>query len=95
MDRTEATSYFALRRCPESEHSGWWAAARLRPEKPPAITALLAGRIRVEVSRWDAGEALTWAEGVDGWLAHELKPFLVYPHDPRLVDAAARNGASP
>jgi len=78
----DRSSYYALRVSPRSEVDGWWSAVRRRPDAPRAITALLAGRSRVEVSREEATHALAWAEGVDGWAAADPKPLVVYPADP-------------
>jgi hypothetical protein len=78
----DRSSYYALRVSPRAEVDGWWSAVRRRPDAPRAITALLAGRSRVEVSRKEASHALAWAEGVYGWAAADPKPLVVYPADP-------------
>jgi hypothetical protein len=75
----DRSSYYALRASPRAEVGAWWSAVRRRPDAPRAITALLAGRSRVEVSREEAAHALAWAEGVDGWTAADPKPLVVYP----------------
>ena len=59
----------------------FWAALRAEPEVPPALAVLLAGRIRVELTRREATEALAWASGVSGWDSADPKPLFLY--DPR------------
>ena len=71
-------SYFALRTQTSATSSDWWAAARRSPDRPPAMTALLAGRDRVEVTEVEAEQALAWAGKVDGWGSASPKPFFVY-----------------
>jgi hypothetical protein len=60
-------SYVALRVHPSAEAEAWWTAARKRPDAPPAVGALLAGRSRVEVTVAEAEQALAWASGIDAW----------------------------
>ena len=45
----------------------------------PRSSALMRGRTRVELTRDEAGEALEWAGGLDGWADAEPKPLHVYP----------------
>jgi hypothetical protein len=45
---------------------------------PEAISVLLAGRVRVEVSRVEAERALEWAARIDGWPDSETKPVYMY-----------------
>ena len=49
---------------------------------PGAISVLLAGRARVEVSRDEAVRALEWASRVDGWAEAKTKPLCLYPCGP-------------
>jgi hypothetical protein len=78
----ERSSYYALRVSSRADVDGWWSAARRRPDAPRAITALLAGRSRVEVSPDEAARALAWAEGVEGWASADPKPLAVHPANP-------------
>jgi hypothetical protein len=48
---------------------------------PEAISVLLAGRTRVEVSCEEAERALEWAARVEGWASAKAKPLFVYPQD--------------
>ena len=68
----------ALRVNPRASAAGWWSAARLRHDTPPAISALLAGRRRVELTPDEAAQAMTWAGSVDGWTAAEPKPLFIH-----------------
>ena len=45
---------------------------------PEAISVLLSGRARVEVSREEAERALEWAAHVEGWASAEAKPLFLY-----------------
>jgi hypothetical protein len=87
--RYESASYFALRRVPAAAAHAWWSAARRRPDAPPAVSALMAGRERVELSRAEAVDALTWAEAVGGWPDTRPSPLTVSPRDPRADDTPA------
>jgi hypothetical protein len=73
------TSYCVLRVRGDSDAHAWWLAVRRRPDVPEAISVLLAGRARVEVSREEAGRALEWAARVEGWASAEAKPLFVHP----------------
>ncbi|HEX6698869.1 MAG TPA: hypothetical protein VF080_18805 [Solirubrobacteraceae bacterium] len=77
----EPASYCVLRVCPRASAEAFWSALRAQPEIPPAIGVLLGGRIRVEVTRQEAAEALVWASGISGWDSAEPKPLFLY--DPR------------
>jgi hypothetical protein len=77
---TNPESYVALRVRESVAAEAFWAAVRKRRDAPPAVGALLAGRSRVEVTRWEADEALAWAGSVDGWHGVELKPLFVVSH---------------
>jgi hypothetical protein len=77
---TNPDSYVALRVRESAAAETFWAAVRKRRDAPPAVGALLAGRSRIEVTRWEADEALAWAGSVDGWNGAELKPLFVHPH---------------
>lgn len=70
-----------LRVCPRASAAGWWSAARLRRDAPPAIGALLAGRQRVELTPGEAAQAIIWARSVEGWAAAEPKPLFIYQPD--------------
>jgi hypothetical protein len=76
---TEHVSYFALRVDPRADADIWWSAVRRRTDAPPAIAALLGGRARVELTREEAGHAMAWAGGIDGWPDTDSKPLIVYP----------------
>jgi hypothetical protein len=67
-----------LRVNPDAAAAGWWAAARRRPDAPPAISALLKGRRRVELTSVEAAQVMTWAGGVDGWDSAEPKPLFIH-----------------
>ena len=71
-------SYFALRARPSATADDWWAAVRLRRDRPHAVGALLAGRDRVEVTEIEGEQALAWAGGVDGWGSASPKPVFLY-----------------
>ena len=72
-------AYYALRICPEATADAFWREVRRRRDVPPAISALAHGRTRVELTRDEAGAALTWAERIDGWTDAQPKPLHVYP----------------
>jgi hypothetical protein len=78
---SDAASYCVLRVCPRASAEGFWSALRAQSEVPPAIGVLLAGHIRVELTRQEATEALVWASRVSGWDAADPKPLFLY--DPR------------
>jgi hypothetical protein len=71
-------SYYALRAGSRATAGAWWDAVRERHDAPPAIAALLAGRMRVELGRDEAERALAWAAGVEGWERSEPKPVALY-----------------
>ena len=77
----EAASYCVLRVCPRSPADAFWSALRAQHEVPDAIRVLLAGHIRVEVTREEAAAALAWASAVRGWDSAEPRPLFLY--DPR------------
>lgn len=81
----DADSYCVLRVCPAAAADAFWAELRALDDVPDAIAALRAGRIRVEVSRREAAEALAWAAGVEGWATADPKPLFVY--DPARMSA--------
>jgi hypothetical protein len=78
---SDAASYCVLRVCARAPAEAFWAALRAQSEVPPAIGVLLAGRIRVELTRQEATEALAWASGISGWDSADPKPLFLY--DPR------------
>jgi hypothetical protein len=71
-------SYLALRVCTKASAPAWWSAARNRSDVPAAISALLGGRTRVELTAEEAARALDWAASVGGWDAADPKPVFVY-----------------
>ena len=77
----DAASYCVLRVCPRAPAGAFWSALRAQRDIPPAIGVLLAGRIRVELTREEATEALVWASAISGWDSAEPKPLFLY--DPR------------
>ena len=76
---SEYHAFYALRVCPKATADAWWSAVRVRHDVPPAIVALMRGRTRVELTRDEAGEAMAWAGGLDGWADAQPKPLHVYP----------------
>jgi len=68
----------ALRVNPRASAAGWWSGARLRLDTPPAVSTLLTGRKRVEVTPEEATQAIAWAGSVDGWDAAEPKPLFIH-----------------
>jgi hypothetical protein len=78
LSELSGTSYFVLRARAEPDAPAWWLAVRRRPDVPEAISVLLAGRARVEVSREEAEDALAWAARIEGWASAEAKPLFVY-----------------
>lgn len=77
----DAGSHCVLRVCPQSPAEAFWAALRAERQVPDAIAVLLSGRIRVELTRAEAAEALAWATRIRGWDGTEPKPLFLY--DPR------------
>jgi hypothetical protein len=73
-------TYSALRVGSRSSARDWWTTASRRRDAPPAITSLLGGRTRVEVTRDEAVHALAWASGIAGW--PEAGPTPVFLHEP-------------
>ena len=82
MSELSAPSYYALRVRPSAHAPRWWASARDAAAAPPAITAMLAGRSRVEVSAEEALQALAWARALPGWDDDSLTPLWAYPAAP-------------
>jgi hypothetical protein len=82
-------SYYALRRRPGASSDAWWVNASRRPDAPPAMLALIAGRVRIELSYEETVEAIAWAERIGGWPTTGASPLIVYPRDPR-VEAHAQ-----
>ena len=82
-------SYYALRRCPGAAADAWWVNASRRADAPPAMLALMAGRLRIELGYEETVEAIEWAERVGGWPTTGTSPITVYPRDPR-VEAHAQ-----
>jgi hypothetical protein len=76
----EHHAFYALRICPKATADAWWSAVRSRHDVPPAITALMHGRTRVELTRAEAGAAIAWAGRLDGWADAQPKPLHVHPH---------------
>ena len=76
---SEYHAFYALRVCPKATADAWWTAVRGRHDVPPAITALMRGRTRIELTRDEAGEAMAWAGQLDGWEDAQPKPLHVYP----------------
>jgi hypothetical protein len=74
----DRSSYCVLRVCADADAYAWWLEVRQRRDVPEAISVLLGGRTRVELSREDAERALEWAARIDGWAAAETKPLCVY-----------------
>jgi hypothetical protein len=72
-------AYCVLRVCGDADASDWWRAIARRPDAPEAISVLLTGRTRVELSCDEAARALAWAEQVEGWAGADTKPLCVYP----------------
>jgi hypothetical protein len=80
---SQRPSYYAIRVCPLAEAPEWWLCARAAAARAPfAIRAILAGRMRVEVSAAEAIAILSWAQGLQGWDPDELTPVWVYPIAP-------------
>jgi hypothetical protein len=67
-----------LRVNPDAAAGGWWAAVRRRPDVPPAISDLLTGRRRVELTPSEAAQVMTWAGSVEGWDAAVPKPLFIH-----------------
>ena len=76
-------SYYALRRCRGASSDAWWVKRRDAPDAPPAVLALIAGRVRIELSYEETVEAIEWAERIGGWPTTGPSPLSVYPRDPR------------
>lgn len=79
---TVPPSYYALRVCPRAQAPQWWRSARAADAAPPALQAILAGRVRVEVSAEEAADALAWAAQLRGWDHDGFAPVWVYPATP-------------
>lgn len=78
MSALTTNSYVVLRVRETGAAEAFWVAARKRRDRPPAVGALLAGRSRIEVTRWEADQALAWAGSVDGWDGADDKPLFVH-----------------
>jgi hypothetical protein len=72
------SSYLALRAVHAPSSAAWWFAARSRRDIPEAVSALLHGRTRIEVSEPEAGHALDWAAMVTGWSDADPKPLVLH-----------------
>ncbi len=76
----EAPSYYALRVSPGVEATQWWSCALAAGATAPApIRAILAGRLRVEVTAEEAEHVLAWARAIDGWAGDGAPPLRIYP----------------
>jgi hypothetical protein len=75
---TNPDGFVVLRARRDADVKAWWAAARRRRDAPPAVSALLIGRTRVEVAQWEADDAIEWAGGVEGWSDAPRKPLFVH-----------------
>lgn len=75
---TAELSYLVLRPAHNAETDDWWAAARRSADAPSAVTALMRGRSRIELSGDEADATLSWAAGLDGWADAESKPLVLY-----------------
>jgi len=75
-------SYVAVRVVSRATPAAWWASARKTRDKPPAITALLNGRDRVEVTPGDAAATIAWARGLVGWTEADPKPIALHSPTP-------------
>jgi hypothetical protein len=73
-------SYYALRVCPETVRSTWWATAQIHSrDAPSSVRALLNGRTRVELTVEEAVRAIHWAAQLSGWDDHPQPPLFIYP----------------
>jgi hypothetical protein len=61
----------------------WWRTPSQRRDAPTAITALLGGGTRVEITREEAVQALAWAAAIAGWPTADPKP--VVRHEPAAI----------
>ena len=72
-------SYHALRVSDSAFSAEWWAEAQARKaHAPTAIRALLAGRVRVELTAREAASAIDWASGLPGWETDGPAPLFVH-----------------
>jgi len=76
--RTKA-AYYALRVRPDAVAPEWWAEAHERSDVPRSVRAILAGRMRVEITAEEAVQAIHWAAQLSGWEDHGEHPLFVYP----------------
>lgn len=76
------TGMYALRLSDRARGSAWLEHARSAHDSPPAIRAVLNGRLRVELTAEEAWAALGWARKVDGWDADSRPPLWIYPVGP-------------
>jgi hypothetical protein len=72
---------WVLRVSPGAPDGDWWNAAQRRRDAPPSISALLHGRVRVEVTPVEAAQAIEWASGLEGWSAAASKPLFIHQPD--------------
>ena len=74
-------SIVAIRVVPGARADAWWSAARSSAHVPPAITALLNGRARIELTSEEADATLAWAATLNGWGTADPKPLVAYRSD--------------
>ena len=78
-DAATSPSYHALRVSDSASLADWWATARARQaHAPTAIRAILAGRIRVELTAEEAASAIDWASRLPGWESDGPAPLFVH-----------------
>ena len=82
---TSVAPYLALRTSSAESAQAWWEAAHRQRERPAAVTALIAGRNRVEVSPDEAASVLAWAGALAGWAAADPKPLFLHEPDSAAV----------
>ena len=78
---TSVAPYMALRRSSAESAQAWWEVAHRQRDRPAAVTALIAGRSRVEVSPDEAASVLAWAGALAGWAAADPKPLFLHKPD--------------
>jgi hypothetical protein len=78
---TSVAPYLALRRSSGESAAAWWEAADRQRDRPAAVTALIAGRDRVEVSPDEASSVLEWAQALAGWPTAGPKPLFLHEPD--------------
>jgi hypothetical protein len=82
--------YVALRRSSLELTPAWWAAADRQRDRPAAVTALIAGRDRIEVSPEEAASVLAWAGALAGLATADPKPLFL--HEPDRMEAGRPSG---